>query len=108
MDLQKVKPEIDKYVRRLRKEIPVEAVILFGSLAQGRAREDSDIDMVVLSDRFSGMSDDERLKFLYRNSVGFPYDLHVYGLTRKELDTASLLTTAGEAREKGIRIFGSI
>jgi len=104
MDLQKVKPEIDKYIKRLENEIPVEGVILYGSLAEGKAEKESDVDLVVLSSKFSLMSDDERLKILYRNSIGFPYDLHVYGLTRNEFETASSLTTTGEVRKKGLQI----
>ena len=41
---------------------------------------------------------DERSKLLYRASVGFPYDLHVYGLAPREFNQASPLTALGEIR----------
>ena len=42
----------------------VEQLILFGSHASGTAREDSDIDLVVISQSFSGKSYLERIDIL--------------------------------------------
>jgi len=39
-------------------------IVLFGSHAQGNAREDSDIDVVVISDAFAGKSHWERITLL--------------------------------------------
>ena len=44
--------------------ISVEKLILFGSHAEGTAREDSDIDLVVISSSFSGKSYWERINIL--------------------------------------------
>lgn len=44
--------------------IQVEKLILFGSHAAGTAREDSDIDLVVISPNFSGKSYWERIDIL--------------------------------------------
>ncbi len=44
--------------------IDVEQTILFGSRSRGNAREDSDIDVVVLSPSFSGKSYWERIDIL--------------------------------------------
>ena len=44
--------------------IHVEKLILFGSHAAGMAREDSDIDLVVISPNFSGMSYWDRIDIL--------------------------------------------
>ena len=44
--------------------IRVEQVILFGSYAVGTAREDSDIDLVVISSSFSGKTYWERIEIL--------------------------------------------
>ena len=104
MDFQKIKPAVKQYLNKLKRKLPFEEVILFGSFAEGKAREDSDVDLIILSDKFSQMTDDERLRVLYRQSVGFPYNLHVYGLTAKEFQSASPLTTLGEIKDKGIRI----
>ena len=104
MDFKQVEPAVKQYLDRIKKNLPVEGVIIFGSFAKGKAEEDSDIDLIILSRKFSKMGDDERLKLLYRLSVGFPYNLHAYGLTQKEFDYASPLTTLGEAKKTGIRI----
>ncbi|MFO7682843.1 MAG: nucleotidyltransferase domain-containing protein [Chloroflexota bacterium] len=45
-------------------DIQVERVILFGSQAAGTAREDSDIDVAVISASFAGMSYWERIDVL--------------------------------------------
>jgi predicted nucleotidyltransferase len=45
-------------------DIRVERLILFGSYATGTAREDSDIDVVVISPSFSGKTYWERIDIL--------------------------------------------
>jgi uncharacterized protein len=45
-------------------DIHVEKLILFGSYAAGTAREDSDIDLVVISSSFSGKNYWERIDIL--------------------------------------------
>ncbi|AEA46564.1 nucleotidyltransferase domain-containing protein [Archaeoglobus veneficus] len=41
---------IDEFVRRVRKYgDKIESIILFGSVARGEAREDSDIDILIIS-----------------------------------------------------------
>ena len=104
MDFKKVEPAVKQYLNKLKKKFLIEEVILFGSFAEGKARKDSDIDLIVLSKNFSKMNEDKRLQFLYRQAVGFPYNLHIYGFTPGEFYSASSLTTLGELKEKGIRI----
>jgi predicted nucleotidyltransferase len=43
---------------------PVERVMLFGSQARGTAREGSDIDLLVISSAWIGLSERERLEIL--------------------------------------------
>jgi predicted nucleotidyltransferase len=54
------------FIARLEQEIPVHEVILFGSYAQGKAEEHSDIDLAVISDWFEGKPAIENIKFLAR------------------------------------------
>lgn len=70
-----------KTVRQFRKaleaiNIRIEQLILFGSHAAGTAREDSDIDVVVISSSFSGKSYWERIDILTEAiySVDAPID----------------------------------
>ena len=51
---------ISDFVERLEKGIRVEAVILYGSYANGEPHEWSDIDLAVISPDFEGMPMNER------------------------------------------------
>ncbi len=52
------------YVRRLARNITVHQAILAGSRATGTYLEDSDVDLIIVSDDFSKMQLPERLKYL--------------------------------------------
>lgn len=96
MDIQTIQPEIKKYLKNVNRHITVSDALVFGSVAEGRATETSDVDLLVLSEDFAKLDTDERAKLLYRASVGFPYDLHVFGLTPQEFHSASPLTSLGK------------
>jgi predicted nucleotidyltransferase len=67
--------KIDDFVRRLRRAIDVEAVILYGSQAKNTARESSDIDLAVVSPDFEGTSTYDRQEAVARATVGRAYRL---------------------------------
>jgi len=48
----KVKKAVREYVAALKKEIPVERVVLFGSRAKNSAGRESDIDLAIVSSVF--------------------------------------------------------
>lgn len=95
MDIDTVKPALKNYLNQVAKRVKIKSVLVFGSLAQGK-KNAKDIDLLVLSDDFASIDVDERSKLLYRASVGFPYDLHVYGLAPDEFNEASPLTALGK------------
>ncbi len=95
MDFQQIEPELIKYLSRVKKTVSVARAFVFGSVAEGKATAESDVDLVVLSDQFGNLDEDERSRILYRASVGLPFDLHVYGLTPAEFEQASPLSTLG-------------
>ena len=65
MDQDAVFGIIQKFKQALESlNIQVEQLILFGSHATGTAREDSDIDLVVISPSFSGKTYWERIDIL--------------------------------------------
>jgi len=59
------------FVSRLKNEIPVEEVILFGSYAQENAREHSDIDLAIVSDWFRDKPHIENLQYLSRLAANY-------------------------------------
>ncbi len=54
------------YVRRLARNITVRQAILTGSRATGSYLEDSDVDLIIVSDDFSKMQLPERLRYLQK------------------------------------------
>lgn len=56
---------IDQYIHELKSNhIPVQQAILFGSYVNGNPREESDIDVAIISTAFSGNRFDDRRKIL--------------------------------------------
>lgn len=54
MDKREVIEKIKNYTELVRKSIPVKMVILFGSHSRESAKEDSDIDVAVVVEHFTG------------------------------------------------------
>lgn len=52
--IRNLKPILNRYLRLLREQIPVEMVVLYGSYARGAPRDWSDIDLIVVSTAFNG------------------------------------------------------
>ena len=98
-----VKVIVSKYLRGIRGQVPIDQAFLVGSWADGKASKDSDVDVLLVSKRFAKMDPDERLRILYKNTVGFDLDLHLHAVTEKELKSASELTSLG-AMKRGIKI----
>ncbi len=84
-------PAIVRFAERLRKDIGAERVLLFGSQATGRARPDSDYDLIIVADRFRTIRDLRRgigLRDLYYD-VGGNAPLDLFCLTPEEFEWAS-------------------
>lgn len=81
-----LKAIVEQYVKILESQgVHVETVILYGSQAQGTAREDSDVDLVVISPDLARFDFPERLGFLSRATLHVPAPLEVIGYTPDEL-----------------------
>lgn len=103
MDIKQVQKPLTQFVKNIPASIKVDQVIVFGSYLEGTARSDSDIDVIVVSDDFRGMDEDQRLKLLYQSRRFIEPEVHRWGFTSEELNQASELTTLGYARTSGIR-----
>ncbi len=98
------KDRLDKivkgFVSRLKSEIAVEEVILFGSYAHGSAREYSDIDLAIISDSFQDKTRIENMQYLSRiaaeyNSLveALPFTAEEYRKLDNRTFLASILKT---------------
>lgn len=66
---------VQDYIRALKREIPVDKVVLFGSYAKECSREDSDIDLAVFSDYFEGMRRVDAIYYLLFKAADYDIDL---------------------------------
>ncbi len=92
------------YVEQLGRKIRVQEAILTGSWAKGSYLEDSDVDLLIVSDDFSRMSLPERLAYLqkrWRNRLV----LEAFGYTTREFRALRKNSTyVKDAVRHGIRI----
>ncbi len=75
---------IERFIRRLQREIRLEGVILFGSWAKGDAYPTSDLDLAVISKDFEGQHRLARRLFLAERWTANP-PADIIGLTPQEL-----------------------
>ena len=72
---------VEQYVHRLARNIMVHKAILTGSRATGTFLEDSDVDLIIVSDDFSKMSLPERLQYLQKQWRSKSIPLEAFGYT---------------------------
>ena len=103
MDISKIKQPLNQFVQKIPKSVKVDKVIIFGSYLEGNATEDSDVDVIVVSDDFRKMDEDQRLDILYDAADDIDPEVHPWAFTNEELNQKSKLTTWGYARTSGFR-----
>lgn len=70
---------VNKFIGLISDEFPLNSVYLFGSYANGNAKEYSDVDLAVVSDKFEGSRffDKKKLnKYILKSSVDL--EVHPY------------------------------
>jgi len=102
----RLRGHLDRYLAFVRAEIDVHKVVLYGSYAYGIPHDDSDIDLVILSNDFAQMPKLERHQWLgwIAWQAGTNY-IQPLGFTPKEFESASPLSLLGEVREKGVVVY---
>ena len=90
MTKRTINKKIVSIINQYRKEleasgIRVKKILLYGSYARGKARKDSDIDLVVISDDFKNMDLFERHSLLGRARVNISHPMEILGYTEEEL-----------------------
>jgi predicted nucleotidyltransferase len=101
MGITAIRASLKNYIDKLQSQLPLDGVYLYGSWAENKATQESDVDLLILSSYFKQLSEEDRDRLLYRLSVGIPLELHIYGLTPDEYKNASRLTTIGAVRDSG-------
>ena len=96
---------IKDYVSRIMLDtrLDIKGVILFGSVAKGNNREDSDIDLAVISPKFSKNRHKHLMTLLY-NTIGIDSKIEPHPMTIEDLNDP-YYPLAGEVRKYGIKIF---
>lgn len=96
---------LDQMVRAIVEAVDPEQVILFGSRARGDAREESDVDLVVVESEPFGKTRSRRLEAvrLWRALSGFlvPKDILVYSRDEVALWRDSLNHVLAQALREG-------
>ncbi|MBU1570405.1 MAG: nucleotidyltransferase domain-containing protein [Proteobacteria bacterium] len=94
---QKVEKIIVSFREELKKlGINTEKIILYGSYAKGKPREDSDIDLIVISEDFENLNLRERLEILGLAAGGVLEPIGALGYTRKEIESKGRESFVGE------------
>ncbi len=95
-----------RYVEQLGRKIRIQRAILTGSWARGSYLEDSDVDLIVVSDDFSQMPLPDRLAYLQRQ-WGSRLPLEAFGYTASEFRRLRKNSTyVRDAIRHGITILG--
>ena len=96
-----------EYLTVLRRIMPVDKAVLFGSAARGTGNQDSDIDMVVISDWFKKKRFLDRLTLLSRarGNKFLDWPMDILGYTQEEFEHLSRASAVlAEAKKDGIEI----
>ena len=101
---KKITKEMINGIRRFKKDVKVEKVILFGSYASGNAKENSDIDLLLVGKKFRNKDFHSRFKGLWLKwKLNFPVDFVCY--TPEEFEVRKMEPTiVKEALREGIEI----
>ncbi len=85
--------------------VKIRKLIIYGSHASGKSKEESDIDLVVVSNDFKDMDLWERLCLLGRARIGIKRPMEILGITEEEFKEEKSGTFLGdEVKSKGIEI----
>ncbi len=93
--MDNIQPQLRNIIARYEDElltlgINVSAVYVFGSFSKGTQREDSDIDLIVVSPDFRGKDLRERLEVLGVAAARIMEPIESYGVTPEEIEKKTL------------------
>ncbi len=104
MDKAKIDKQLVTFKQRVEAAFKPQKIILYGSYAQNKTNEYSDVDILVVSNTFKDMNIDERSNKLYAMTQNLHPDFQAHGFTLNEIENASPYSTLGEALRTGVSI----
>ncbi len=97
--------KIDRFAKRIEEEgIRIDKIILYGSYASGTCREESDIDVAIISPDF-GKDRVEEGMLLFRIAGDVDPRIEPVPISNKAYEKDTWLPLIYEVRTKGIEIF---
>ena len=98
------KSQLLKHLRLFKEKNKIEEMYLFGSKARGKTHKWSDVDLIIVSERFRGKGNLERAPPLYMSwQLEYPVDFLCY--TPEEFDKLKKqVSIVSEALKTGIEI----
>lgn len=101
---EKIVNELKTFRERMSKHYPISKMIFFGSIARGESKEDSDIDLVIVSEKFKGMNFIKRAARAYDHWVlDYPVDFLCY-MPKEFEKRRKRIGLLAKALEEGIAI----
>lgn len=85
MGKEKIKKTIKIFVKRVNQKFKPEKIILFGSYAKGKVKENSDIDILVISKAFNEMKPFDRSIMLHSLAQDLKPDINAFWFTPLEI-----------------------
>lgn len=103
---EKVKQKIERAVKVVKSVAQDSEIFLFGSFAKGDWLEDSDIDLIVVSDKFKELDYISRIYLLKRHLwEGGISGVHIIALTKREfIERKERSVVIGDALTYAIKI----
>jgi len=103
-EIKEIRKRVEKFKKKIEKKFFVEKIIIFGSAARGEMKEDSDIDLIVVSKKFGLKHFFNIVPKLYGEwSLEYPVDFLIYN--KKEFEKLKKeVSIVSEALREGIII----
>ena len=97
---------VNRYIANLKGQLQIDKVILFGSYAEGKAVENSDVDLAIIS---PDVTDDNLIEYLQLATRAIPrhvdIDLEPLVFSDQQYNEASDIEFLGEIKKKGKLIY---
>ena len=94
---------LKSFKKSIGEKYKIKEMILFGSAARGRLKEDSDIDLILVSESFNGKSAIKRASPLYLAwNLDYPVDFLCY--TPQEFERLKKVSIVSQALKEGVAI----